>query len=190
MRRTILLLSAVFIVNAGTYAQTLDEQFQDLKKNSYSYKEYKNIKLNELNSFWSVVQDSLKQKDQSFATAKGTIEAQNNKIDELNSTISTQKASIDEKEFDAQHINVLGMDLGKESYKLFNTAAIIALLFGLGILFYQFKSSQKIAVSKKKDFDKLSEDFEEYKRNALEKQMKLRRELQTERNRINEIRSA
>jgi len=178
------------MISVGAYAQTLDDQFQELKKNSYSYKEYKNIKLNELNSFWDVVQDSLKVKDRAYATAQGTIDAQNNKIDELNTTISTQKASIDEREFDAKHINVLGMDMGKESYKMFNTIAIVALLLVLGVLFYQFKSSQKIAVAKKRDYDKLSEDFEEYKRNALEKQMKLRRELQTERNRIDDIRSA
>ena len=190
MKTTLLSLAVVFAFSIGANAQTLDEQFQELKKNSYSYKEYKNIKLNELNDFWSVVQDSLKVKDRSYATAQGTIEAQNNKINELNSTIDTQKSAIEEREFDAQHINVLGMDMGKDSYKMFNTIAIIALLLVLGVLFYQFKSSQKIAVAKKKDYDKLSEDFEEYKRNALEKQMKLRRELQTERNRIDEIRSA
>ncbi|MEJ2005033.1 MAG: hypothetical protein P8X57_08750 [Cyclobacteriaceae bacterium] len=190
MKTTILLLAAAFALSYGAHAQTLDDQFQELKNNSYSYKEYKNIKLNELNSFWDVVQDSLKTKDNAYATAQGTIEAQNNKIEELNTTIDTQEAALEEGEFDAQHINVLGMDVGKESYKMVNTIVIIALLLILGVLFYQFKSSQKIAVAKKKDYDKLSEEFEEYKRNALEKQMKLRRELQTERNRIDEIRSA
>ncbi len=190
MRTTILTLSALVLFALGAQAQTLDEQFQDMKKKAYTYKEYKNVKEVDLNSFWNVVQDSLKTKDQAYATAQGTIKEQNQKINELNSTISTQKATIDEKEFDTQHISVLGMDMGKETYKLFNTVTIIALLFLLGVLFYQFKSSQKIAVSKKKDYDKLSEEFEEYKRNALEKQMKLRRELQTERNRIDDIRSA
>ena len=190
MKTTILVLVAMTLSLAGVQAQTLDEQFQDLKKRSYSYKEYKNIKEVDLNSFWKIVQDSLKAKDQAYATSQGTITSQNQKIGELNKTIQTQKATIDEKEFDTQHISVLGMDMSKESYKLFNMVTILALLFLLGVLFYQFRSSQKIAVSKKKDFDKLSEDFEEYKRNALEKQMKLRRELQTERNRIDEIRSA
>ena len=97
MKTTILSLAVVFAISIGANAQTLDDQFQDLKRNSYTYKEYKNIKLNELNDFWSVVQDSLKRKDQSYATAQGTIEAQNNKINELNSTIDTQKSAIEER---------------------------------------------------------------------------------------------
>ncbi len=170
-------------------AQTLDEQFSEMKNSAYSYKEYKNIKEVTLNDFWKIVQDSLDTKEKKIISAQSTIQAQEEKIGELNNTIQEQKATIDEKQFDTQHIQVLGMDMSKESYKLFNTVAIVFLIVLAGLLFYQFNHSKKFAVAKKKDYEKLSGEFEEYKRNALEKQMKLRRELQTERNKIDEIRS-
>lgn len=185
-----LIISAAFLALPflGS-AQTLDEQFHEMKNNAYTYKEYKNIKENALNEFWTVVRDSLNTKEKKIISAQSTITAQEEKISELNQTISSQKASLDEKTFDTQHINVLGMDMGKESYKMFNMIAIVGLLVVLGVLFYQFKHSRKFAQVKKRDYDKLSGEFEEYKRNALEKQMKLRRELQTERNKIDDIRS-
>lgn len=181
---TVLMMAPVL---AG--AQTLNEQFSDMKNSAYSYKEYKNIKEVTLNDFWKIVQDSLDTKEKKIVSAQSTIQAQEEKIGELNSTIEEQQSTIDEKEFDTQHIEVLGMSMSKESYKLFNTVAIVFLLVLAGLLFYQFKHSKRYAVTKKKDYEKLSGEFEEYKRNALEKQMKLRRELQTERNRIDEIRS-
>jgi len=180
-----LLLMAPFIAGA----QTLTEQFSDMKNSAYSYKEYKNIKEATLNDFWKIVQDSLDTKEKKIVSAQSTIQAQEEKIDELNATIQEQKSTIDAKEFDTAHIEVLGMDMSKESYKLFNTVAIVFLLVLAGLLFYQFNHSKKFAVAKKRDYEKLSGEFEEYKRNALEKQMKLRRELQTERNKIDEIRS-
>lgn len=180
-----LLIAAPFVAGA----QTLDEQFSNMKNSAYSYKEYKNIKEATLNDFWKIVQDSLDNKEKRIVSAQSTINAQDEKINELNSTISEQKATIDEKEFDTQHISVLGMDMGKESYKLFNTITIVVLIVLAGFLFYQFNHSKRFASAKKKDYEKLSGDYEEYKRNALEKQMKLRRELQTERNKIDEIRS-
>ena len=140
--------------------------------------------------YWGLGQDWLKAKQQAINNAQATITAQEPKINSLNGTITTQQATIDEKEFDTTHINVLGIAWSKETYKVFNFVAIIALILLVGFLFFQFKNSQRIAVAKKKDFTKLSEEYEEYKRTALEKQMKLRRELQTERNRINDLRSA
>ncbi len=187
--KSFIIYTVLFLVPFVAGAQTLDEQFYEMKKNAYSYKEYKNIKEVTLNEFWKVVQDSLNTKEKKIVSAQSTISAQEEKITELNTTIGEQKSTIDEKEFDTQHINVMGLDMGKESYKMFNMITIAILIVVAGLLFYQFNHSKKFAVTKKKDYEKLSGEFEEYKRNALEKQMKLRRELQTERNKIDEIRS-
>ena len=190
MKKSILTIIAVLGIVTFSVGQSLDEQFQTMKKNAYTYKEYKNIKQVDLNAFWGVVQDSLKTKQQAINNAQSTIGAQNTKINTLNQTITEQQASIEAREFETTHINVLGIDWSKDTYKVFNFVAIIALIVVVGVLFFQFKNSQRIAVAKKKDYTKLSEEYEEYKRNALDKQMKLRRELQTERNRINDLRSA
>ena len=190
MKNTILTFIAVIGIVAFSHGQTLDEQFQSMKKSAYSYKEYKNIKQVDLNAFWAVVQDSLKTKQQAINNAQATISAQGSKITSLNGTITEQQATINEKEFDTTHISVLGLDWSKETYKIFNFVVIIGLIVLVGVLFFQFKNSQRVAVAKKKDYSKLSEEYEEYKRTALDKHMKLRRALQTARNRINDLRSA
>lgn len=190
MKNTILTLIAVIGFVTVSFGQTLDEQFQSMKNSAYSYKEYKNIKQVDLNNFWSVVLDSVQTKEQAITNGQATIVAQNSKIQSLNETITKQQASIEEREFDTTHIRVLGMDISKDTYKVFNFIAIIGLIILAVILFIQFRNSQRVSVAKKRDFKKLSEEYEEYKRNALDKQMKLRRELQTERNRINDLRSA
>ena len=49
-------------------------------------------------------------------------------------------------------------------------------------LFLLFARSNKLTVSAQNDFEKLQEEYESHKKRALEREMKINRELQTKRN--------
>ena len=59
----------------------------------------------------------------------------------------------------------------------------------LVLLYGRFKTSTVVSRKKIHEFNKLNAEYEEHKKEALEKQMKLRRELQTQINKLEEIRS-
>jgi hypothetical protein len=95
---------------------------------------------------------------------------------------------VEEITFDSNHISVLGIPFGKGTF-IFLSAALIA---GLVIALFAMLGRMKVLNSGMKEkaliAHTLTQEFEEYKRKALEKQTKLSRELQNERNKIAEQR--
>lgn len=177
------------IASFGVSAQNLDEQYRELKESNETYKSYKVIKETELDAFWKSVQDSLTNVKQELATVDRLTTKQEKELANLNTVIAEKDQQLKEKNYAGTHITVLGIDMLKDTYIIINVVIITLLLLAMGWLFYKFKDNDKVAKKKSNDYEKLETDFENYKRNALEKQMKLRRDLQTARNRIEEIRS-
>ena len=188
--RIIIFISVFLFTVFNASAQTLQEQFESLKENSENYKVYKVIKRAELNKFWDVVVDSVQNSKNEIKSQQQQISSQKSEITQLNSTINSQNEEVESLQYETAHIEVMGIDFSKEGYIIMNFTIILILLAGLALLYYKFKHDHKVAKSKVLAYQKLDAEFEDYKKSSLEKQMKLRRELQTERNRIDEIRSA
>lgn len=187
--RIFIILSVFILSGFSVNAQSLKEQFESLKENSENYKVYKVIKRTELDNFWTVIQDSIQTAETKIRESRQQVSSQKEDISRLNSNISVHQQEIEGLQYETSHIEVLGIDFSKEGYVVMNFTIIIALVIGLSLLYYKFQHDNKVAKTKVSAFQKLEIEFEEYKKNSLEKQMKLRRELQTERNRIDEIRS-
>jgi septal ring factor EnvC (AmiA/AmiB activator) len=163
-------------------AGELDEKFKELKSSSNNYQEYKVIKLQKLNSFWKEVQDYV-------AASRNELQATQQKVDELNDEvarlsdkIASQQAAVNESEHAATHISVLGIDILKDKFEaiFWITTAVLLLLLAGAI--YQYKRSRKVTQRTRLNFMELQEELEELRRTSLEKERRLRRELQTERN--------
>lgn len=187
--RIIILLSVFILSGLSVHAQSLQDQFETLKENSENYKVYKVIKRTELDAFWKVVNDSMKVSKNVIKQSDLQINTQKTEITKLNTEIKGHKEEVEGLQHETAHIQVLGIDFSKEGYIILNFTIITILLIGLALLYYKFRHDNKVAKSKVLAYEKLDIEFETYKKNSLEKQMKLRRELQTERNRIDEIRS-
>lgn len=178
----------LFPVSAG-YAQTLDEQFNELKENSESFKQFKVIDQQELNKFWTVTQDSINNLKERLNTIKATSEAKEATINDLKQNLKNKEERIAELETQTSTIEVFGANINKSTFIFITFFTIGALIIVLLFVLYQFKDNRRLARAKVKDYESLNEQFEEYKKDALEKQMKLRRELQTERNKLEESRN-
>lgn len=179
-----------FIASISGYAQTLDDQFKELRDNSESFKVYKVIKQTELNQFWKVVSDSVQSLKQEISSNENQIKLQASEIEKQNGIINSKDDEIAGLQHATTHISVLGMDLFKEAYIGITFSIIGILTIALILLYVRFRSNQMIAKQKVADWKKLNVELEELKKESLEKQMKLRRELQTHINKLNEMRSA
>lgn len=166
---------------------SLRAQFNELKTKSNSYQEYKVVRVVSLDNFWKNVEDTLAAVHKEILDANNAIAAQNKRLDSLNQTLEAREEALEQSEYDIAHLQVLGMDVQKDSYVSFTWGVFFVLLLILAIAFAKYKSSNKVAVEKKADYEELSQELNEYKQKAREKEIKLMRELQTERNTIEEL---
>jgi septal ring factor EnvC (AmiA/AmiB activator) len=167
---------------------TLDGKYNQLMDNSETYQIYKVIKINELNAFWSEVVDSLQQNRQK-------IEGLQDRVDQLSQTITSQKneiesvkAELDESLTRNDSIEFLGIQFSKTAYHILVWAIIILLAAGIIVVFTLYKRSHSVTARAQKDYQTIQRDFEQYKDKAREKQVKLKRELQTAVNNLEEAR--
>ncbi len=165
----------------------LNAQYKRINDDSETFKEYKVIHRKMLADFWNRVMDSVDNyrgetdiiNERAMALAKEIKEAKN--------TIESKNTLLLENDFEKQHIQVLGINFKKSA---FINLSFISFFLALGVLaffIYKFKESNSVTVKTKSNYDDLDQRFEQYKKEALDKQMKLRRDLQTESNKLHEL---
>ena len=168
---------------------TLRERFGIIKSKSQTYKDYKVIKETTLDGFWRIVMDSV-------GTSRKSINQAHQQINALKAEVANAKGEVKAKEesvagilYDSTHINVIGLDFNKGVF--LGTVGIIlaALIFFLVSLFARMKLVSRSLHERKVAVTSITNEYEEYKRKAMEKQMKLSRELQDERNKLQAFRS-
>lgn len=166
----------------------LKERYEVMKSGSQTYEDYKVIKEFILDGFWKITIDSISKQHAMIKDANSEIAVLKNEILKIQNDLKAHQASVDEITFESNHISVLGIPFGKGTF-IFLSAAVIA---GLALALFVMLGRMKILNSGMKEktliAHTLTQEFEEYKRKALEKQTKLSRELQNERNKIGEQR--
>ena len=184
------LVTIIFLMfSQFTFSQNLQNQFTDLRDNSESFKEYKVIKLNELNNFWKGVADTLSHNNLTIAELQEAMSTHDIEIKKLEGAIEQSKTNALDLEFGVEHINVLGLSISKTAYQIVNFTVIITLLVLVAFLVFKYNERRLTTKEKINAFNNLEAKFAEYQRSALDKQMKLRRELQTEKNKLEQKRS-
>lgn len=195
--RTILLL--VIVSCSLAYSQpaqkavedknlNLTQRFQEMKAGSQSFKEYKVIKESVLDKVWSITNDSIKRKEQQLAEAKNQITTLQGELEATRNSMQVQQASIQDAIYDSTHISVLGIAFSK-GFFIFLTAAIIGgLAFIMSISFGRVKILNSLVKEKALISDSITHEFEDFKKKAMERQTKLSRELQNERNKWQDYR--
>jgi septal ring factor EnvC (AmiA/AmiB activator) len=167
---------------------TLKQRYEVMKSGSQTYEDYKVIKEFILDGFWKITLDSISKQQAMLKDANSEIAALKNEVLKIQNDLKAHQASVEEITFDSNHISVLGIPFGKGTF-IFLSAALIA---GLVIALFAMLGRMKVLNSGMKEkaliAHTLTQEFEEYKRKALEKQTKLSRELQNERNKIAEQR--
>ena len=163
---------------------TLQDRFNLMKTTSQTFQDYKVIKEVVLDGVWKISQDSVNRLKGALATQRASIAQLEKSLSDERSLIEKLQASQQGLEYDSTHISIFGVSFGKT---LFVSGVFIGLLGLLGLLGGLFGKLKLISSEAKETRDLLNfstHEFEEYKKKSLEKQAKLSRELQTERNRI------
>jgi preprotein translocase subunit SecF len=166
----------------------LNERYQLLKSKSQNYKEYKVIRENVLDNFWKIVRDSVASKEAAISVREKNIQDLKKELSETQTDLKEKEASMEEILHDSTHIRVFGVNFSKSVFITTVGLIIGALILVVVLISGRLKMIHSSLKERADAYNSLNTDYEEYKRKAMEKQTKLSRELQTERNRFSENR--
>ncbi|MCD6543360.1 MAG: tRNA (guanine-N1)-methyltransferase [Flavobacteriaceae bacterium] len=165
-------------LNAGT----IESQFDYIYVKSFTYKNTKSVKMGDLQKIKSNVLDSINTLKKELSETKEVVQTQNIEINSLKSdlTITNDNLTSVTKEKDA--IKFLGFPMTKTGYNTLLWSIITGLLVFLIFFIYKFKASNTITKQANELLVETEDEFETYKATALEREQKVRRELQDELN--------
>ncbi len=166
----------------------LDERFRDMKAESQTFKDYKVIKESLLDRVWKITSDSIKRKEQEIAEIKNQIAKLQEELESTRNSMQVQQASMNDIIYDSTHISVMGIPFSKGLFLLLTAAVVGTLVFVLSVFFGRMKILNGLVKEKVLIADSIAHELEDFKKKSMEKQTKLSRELQNERNKWMEAR--
>jgi len=161
---------------------TLDQRFQLMKSKGQSYNDYKVIKELVLDGVWKITKDSIGKIKTNLNEATAKIAQLENDVKVAKDNFARKEASVAEITFDSSHITVLGIPFAKSVFIGTVTGIVIALVIGLLAVWGTLKYTRTSLKEKTAIVDMINNEFDEYKRKALDKESKILRQLQDERN--------
>ena len=166
---------------------TLEERFSIMKSKSQTYGDYKVIKEGVLDGVWKITRDSIRTQRALVNERKATIASLENQLQNIQATLQQKEASMADLVNASTHISVLGMNFEKNTFVATFFTLLVGLLMALGVMTGKLKSMYAAIREKIDLINATNFEFEEYKHKALDKQTKLSRELQNERNKLFEM---
>ena len=164
---------------------SLDKQFDYVVQKSNNFQEYKVVKKDFLTILKRNSLDSINRFKTELADLKNEFSNHATIVKQLKDTLKTTQTELDKLKIAQDNVSFFGAPISKTNYNLIMWGIVSVLLLILVIFLFQLKGSKSIASDAKNALEKLEDDYEEYKRKALEKEQKLGRQLQDEINKHN-----
>jgi len=166
---------------------TLKGQYQLMLSKAKTISGYKLVNPTRMNAFWKNLNDSLTTERKQLANATRKIKEHEKAIADLKTQISGQENSLASTNAKMNEISFLGISFTKSTYTTMVWSMIIGLAAALTIII--LRSAKHIHEAKYRSslYEEVAQEYQTYKTKANEKEKKLARELQDERNKIDEL---
>ncbi len=185
MRKFIPLLF-VFLLSSSVFSQqtkdtlTLPEKFDKIYRTSSSYQEYKVVRKTRFQDLKKQVLDSLNSLKSELKSKEQRITIQKDSIAETKKVLEILDGELKQTIAQKNGINIFGIEILKSTYNMIVWGLIILLLALLLYFVYRFKNSNVVTTEAKAELSNLEEEFALHKKKSLEREQKLRRQLQDE----------
>ncbi|MGV6830949.1 MAG: tRNA (guanine-N1)-methyltransferase [bacterium] len=164
---------------------TINQQFEYVINKSNRYKDekgrlYKVVRRIWLDELKTITQDSLVEFRKKIADANSTIANQLEEINSLKTNLSNTQNDLTATNQEKDSMSLFGMQMSKTGYNTLMWSVIAGLLALLLFFIFKFKNSNAITKAAKKSLEDIEQEFEDHRRVALEREQKVRRQLQDE----------
>lgn len=159
---------------------SVSSQFDYLIKESSRYQDYKVIKINWIEQLKANMLDSLKADKIKLKENYNVIISKQATIDSLKNNTSKIQQTLTALESEKENISFLGISLSKSVFKTTVYSILVALAALLAFFIFKFKQSNALTVQSKANLKELEAEFEEHRKVSIEREQKVRRQLQDE----------
>lgn len=171
------------LISAQTsVADSINSRLENLVKTSNSYQNYKVIKTGRIHSLRQEITSEVSSLEGEIEELKNKIEDKDTHISKIQTNLTKSntdlKTAIDQKD----KLSILGIGTNKSTYNIVVTLIILFLLLGLITFLYKFKKSNQVTVTARQRLKENQEEFDLFRKQALETQQKLGRQIVNERN--------
>jgi hypothetical protein len=161
--------------------KSLAGQYQYLLTKSYHYQEPL------LAAFWKNFRDTLGLERRQLKELQAKLNTQTQTVSSLKADVTSKDQSLSESNAKVDAISVFGILLPKTTYNLVMFGSVAGLALALIIVIattakYKHEARHRIEL-----YEEIDEEYKNFKAKANEKEKKLARELQTERNKVDEL---
>ena len=185
------MISMLLITGFAGFAQdtlnTLDSKWNYMLNKSENYQDYKVIRKSQLNDVYQSIQDTLSKLRADLFNEKANVKGQNDQAALLNKQIKEDKTELDRISNEKNSMGFLGMQLNKYAYISLLWMTLIGISVGSVLMFFLYKNSKKIARVKSEEYSVLAKELDDAKAAKSETERKLKREIQTLANKLEEL---
>jgi len=179
---TLLVLTLFAVLSTAQESQKVDQQFNQLIEESNDFKNYKVVRKTSLDELrrstvteMQKLEERIEQMSEKRELRRDSIARLENKIEKSSSTISSLNEDLDQ-------IEVMGTELNKSFYNTVVWSIIAALLILLLFFITRYRSTHGTIKEQRATIAETERELEDTRQKAIEKEQKMGRMLQDERN--------
>ncbi|WP_055443562.1 hypothetical protein [Lacinutrix himadriensis] len=166
---------------------TINNQFEYILRKSGNFKgtngqPYEAVKRSMFLTLQAHTIDSLKTIHKELAETQAVVTSQSKEIATLKTSLANTQGTLNQTNEEKDSMSLFGMLMSKSGYNILMWSIIGGLLAFLLFFIYKFKNSNAITRDANKSLAEIEEEFEEHRKIALEREQKVRRQLQDELN--------
>jgi len=161
---------------------TLDSQVEYLIEESNNYQQYDVVPQTWLKKFRGSLADSVSNFRSEIAELQTKLESERSKIESLKAELkATQDTLVDTRKAQDE-MDFVGIPMEKANYRATMWSIVGVLVLALIIFIIRFRHSNAVTKDTREKLSTLEEEFDQHRKRSLEREQKLRRELQDELN--------
>jgi hypothetical protein len=161
--------------------KSLNGQYQYLLSKLFRYQQPL------VSALWKNMHDTLTIERRKLKEAQTKLAAQTQDIATLKTDVATKDQTLSESNAKRDEIKLVGVSFTKATYNLVMWGLVIVFGLAAAIVIARSGAHSREAKYRIKLYNELDEEYKTYKAKANEKEKKLARELQTERNKLDEL---
>lgn len=159
---------------------TLEGVFQQLVDKSGAWQNFKMMDRAKLATFQRSMADTINAIRGQLSTQKQAVATHLQNIKELNDKITELQTTLDQTKDQKDSVNFFGVLLSKGVYTTIMWVIVLILAGLLAFYIYKYTNSNVITKNSINELGELQQEYENYRKAAIEREQKVRRQLQDE----------
>ncbi|ARV06404.1 hypothetical protein BTO04_06695 [Polaribacter sp. SA4-10] len=175
-----ILLSSInsFSQEVSNETNSLESQFDKIYRISTSYQKYKVISKDLFQRLKLNVIDSLNASKKLILERERLLKSEREKNEIIKTKLEITQQNLDASTKKENTISLFGMQIKKGTYNIILWLLIAALISGLLYFIYKFSKSSIITRTAQNNLLDTEQEFDQHRKKAIEREQKLRRQLQ------------